>query len=336
MAGGWFGSVNVIADDLRACLGFADSVGYAGRIQLDERNKHTEREPDWEEERTPTLRHYDAAFKKAAVAYCARHDGDRSGTAAGLCARPRRRFVPKTTDRRHDGPIASNRLAQRAAPPTRPDEAWGVGMTYIGTAESRLFLAVVLDLHSRKVVGWAFVESLHASLPLAPLRMAPGPRTPPFASVLRRCPAGKGSALWRSRSARFSDRGCQYASAEYRGLLLARGLEASISRTGNPYDNAWVESSFPTLKTECRHRQASATRRETQAIAFDYIEPFYNGTRLHSALGYQSPVDFENINTSLQCPPYPTLSAKPRQAHLVAVVASQGTAVTHPYSQAAT
>ena len=198
--------------------------------------------------------------------------------AAGLCARPRRRFVPKTTQSRHNGPIAPNRLAERAAPPTRPDQVWSVDMTYIETGEGWLFLAVVLDLHSRKVVGWAFAESLHTALPLAALRMALGQRRPPRGLL------------------HHSDRGCQYASAEYRSLLSAHGLETSMSRTGNPYDNAWLESFFSTLKTECLHRHSPATRLETQALAFDYIETFYNRTRLHSALGYQSPGDFENSN----------------------------------------
>ena len=196
--------------------------------------------------------------------------------AAGLCARSRRRFVPRTTQSRHDDPIAPNRLAQRATPPTQPDEVWSVDMTYLATTEGWLFLAVVLDLHSRKVVGWAFAESLHAALPLAALRMAIGQRRPAPGLL------------------HHSDRGCQYASEEYRRLLHAHGLEASMSRTGNPYDNAAVESFFATLKTECLYRHSSTTRRETQALAFDYIETFYNRTRLHSALGYQSPVDFEN------------------------------------------
>ena len=196
--------------------------------------------------------------------------------AGGLCARSRRRFVPRTTQSRHDGPIAPNRLAERLAPPTRPDEVWAVDMTYIETTEGWLFLAIVLDLHSRKVVGWAFAQSLHTALPLAALRMALGQRRPARGLL------------------HHSDRGCQYASEEYRGLLHTHGLEASMSRTGNPYDNAALESFFSTLKTECLHRHCPSTRMETQTLAFDYIETFYNRTRLHSALGYQSPVDFEN------------------------------------------
>jgi transposase InsO family protein len=198
--------------------------------------------------------------------------------AAGLCARSRRRFVPKTTQSRHDGPIAPNHLAERPAPPTRADEVWGVDMTYLETTEGWLFLAVVLDLHSRRVVGWAFAESLHTALPLAALRMALEHRRPPRGLL------------------HHSDRGCQYASAEYRHLLTTHGLTASMSRTGNPYDNALVESFFSTFKIECLHRQAPTTRRETQAITFDYLETFYNRTRLHSALGYLSPVDFETSN----------------------------------------
>ena len=133
-------------------------------------------------------------------------------------------------------PLAPNRLAQRAAPPTRPDEVWTVDLTYLETTEGWLFLAIVLDLHSRKVVGWAFAESLHTALPLAALRMALSQRRPARGLL------------------HHSDRGCQYASAEYRQLLGTHGLEASMSRTGNPYDNAAVESFFSTLKTECLHR----------------------------------------------------------------------------------
>ena len=140
--------------------------------------------------------------------------------AAGLCARPRRRYHPQTTDSRHDDPIAPNRLAERAAPPSRPDEVWVTDLTYIPTAEGWLFLAVVLDLYSRRVVGWAYAKDLRTALPLAALVMALTHRRPP-AGLLHH-----------------SDRGCQYASAAYRRELSAHELEPSLSRAGNPYDNA--------------------------------------------------------------------------------------------------
>ena len=149
-------------------------------------------------------------------------------------------------------------------------------MTYIETGEGWLFLAVVLDLHSRKVVGWAFAESLHTALPLAALRMALGQRRPPRGLL------------------HHSDRGCQYASAEYRSLLSAHGLETSMSRTGNPYDNAWVESFFSTLKTERTAGKHDATRDAARADVFDFVERFYNPIRRHSTLGYLSPMQFEH------------------------------------------
>ena len=192
-----------------------------------------------------------------------------------LQARPPRRFRPQTTDSRHDHPISPNRLARRPAPPARPDEVWVTDFTYIPTGEGWLFLAVVLDLYSRRVVGWAFGPGLTAVLARAALQMALSHRRP-AAGLLHH-----------------SDRGCQYASADYRALLAAHGLEASMSRTGNPYDNAAMESFYSTLKVECLHRQELATREEARAVTFDYIETFYNRERLHSALGYKSPVDFE-------------------------------------------
>lgn len=196
--------------------------------------------------------------------------------AAGLCARVRRGFRPQTTQSRHDGPIAPNRLAKRSSPPTRCDQVWTVDLTYIQTGEGWLFLAVVLDLYSRRVVGWSFSQSLATTLPLAALQMALQHRQPPRGLL------------------HHSDRGCQYASAEYRALLATHGLTASMSRTANPYDNAQVESFFSTLKTECLHRQPLATHAQARSVTFDYIEVFYNRQRFHSALGYQSPVDYEN------------------------------------------
>lgn len=197
---------------------------------------------------------------------------------AGLCARPRRRFRPQTTQSQHDGPIAPNRLAERVGAIHRINEVWVNDITYIETVEGWLFLAVVLDLYSRRVVGWAFHESLATLLPLSALHMALNHRQP------------TGGPL------HHSDRGCQYASADYRRLLQEHHLEPSMSRTGNPYDNAAMESFFSTLKVECLHRQDLQTHAQAKAIVFDYIEVFYNRERIHSALDYKSPVDFETIN----------------------------------------
>lgn len=195
---------------------------------------------------------------------------------AGLCARTRRRFGPRTTDSRHAGPIAPNRLPERTPKLTGPDQIWAVDMTYLETTAGWLYLAIVLDLYSRRIVGWAFDSKMPTALPQAALEMALRHRRPPRGLL------------------HHSDRGCQYASAAYRALLRTHGLEASMSRTANPYDNAAVESFFSTLKTECCRQHPLTTPSATQALIFDYIETFYNRTRLHSALGFQSPVDFES------------------------------------------
>jgi len=192
----------------------------------------------------------------------------------GLCARPRRRYRPQTTDSRHDLPIAPNLLGKRPAP-SRPDTVWVSDLTYLPTTTGWLFLAVVLDLCSRRVVGWAFSHQLNTSLALAALRMALAQRRPAPGLL------------------HHSDRGCQYASQAYRAELAAHGLVTSMSRSGNPYDNATMESFYATLKTECLHPQPLASPADTQAQVFDYLEAFYNRERLHSALGYKSPVDFE-------------------------------------------
>jgi len=194
--------------------------------------------------------------------------------AQGLCVRPRRRYRPQTTDSRHDHPIAPNLLSQRPAP-SRPDTVWVCDLTYLPTTLGWLFLAVVLDLYSRRVVGWAFSHQLNTSLALGALRMALGRRRPAPGLL------------------HHSDRGCQYASEAYRAELAAHGLVASMSRTGNPYDNAAMESFYATLKTECLHSQPLASPADTQAQVFEFLEAFYNRQRLHSALGYKTPVDFE-------------------------------------------
>ena len=194
----------------------------------------------------------------------------------GLCSR---RFVPRTTQSDHDQPIAPNLMAQAPAP-TGPNQTWVTDLTYVRTQEGWLYVAVMLDLWSRRVVGWATGETLHASLARRALQMAIQHRRP-----------GQGLL-------HHSDRGVQYASGEYRGLLSAAGLEASMSRSGNPYDNAAMESFNATYKRECvglaEARGGYATRSEATNDFFDYVEKYYNRERRHSSLGYQTPVDFEN------------------------------------------
>ena len=198
---------------------------------------------------------------------------------AGLCARTRGRFRPRTTDSRHTGPIAPNRLPERSLALTGPNQIWAVDMTYLETTAGWLYLAIVLDRYSRRVVGWAFDSKMPTALPQAALEMALHHRCPPRGLL------------------HHSDRGSQYASATYRAVLRTHGLEASMSRTANPYDNAFVESFFSTLKTECCRQHPLATPAATKAFIFDYIETFYNRSRIHSALGFHSPVDFESLTS---------------------------------------
>jgi transposase InsO family protein len=193
----------------------------------------------------------------------------------GLQGRTRQRYRVRTTDSRHDQPIAPNRLAQRPAC-TAPDEVWLTDITYVPTSEGWLYLAGVLDLYSRKLVGWAMGESLATTLPLGALAMALEHRQP-----------AKGLL-------HHSDRGIQYASADYRRLLRNHGVEASMSRKGNCYDNATMESFWSTLKHELVYRSQFQNRAQARQSIFEWIEVFYNRTRLHSSLGYKSPVDFEN------------------------------------------
>lgn len=265
---------------LCALLGVARSAYYAGRGGKSPRQKEDARlsqqlEAVFIEKRRTYGRVRLTHELRARGHTCGERRVGRLMRAKGLNARPRRRFRPQTTDSRHDNPIAPNGLAQRSAPPARPNEVWVTDFTYIPTGEGWLFLAVVLDLYSRRVVGWAFGSALTTALARAALQMAVSHRRPE-AGLLHH-----------------SDRGCQYASADYRALLTTHGLEASMSRTGNPYDNAAMESFYSTLKIECLHRHKLATRAQAQAVTFDYIETFYNRERIHSALGYKSPVDFE-------------------------------------------
>mgnify|MGYP001195401729 CR=1 FL=1 len=197
---------------------------------------------------------------------------------AGLRGRQARRYRVRTTDSAHNDPIAPNLLA-KAASPTKPDQIWVTDITYVETGEGWLYLAGVLDLYSRRLIGWAMGSSLETALPLAALSMALRRRRP-SAGLLHH-----------------SDRGCQYASAAYRSALDRHGCIASMSRRGNCYDNATMEAFWSTLKHELIYRRSFASRDEATTAIFDYIECFYNRTRLHSALGFKSPLDYEsNLN----------------------------------------
>jgi transposase InsO family protein len=196
---------------------------------------------------------------------------------AGLCGRQKGRFRVQTTDSHHDQPIAPNRLAQ-VPKATAPNQLWVADITYVETQEGWLYLAAILDLYSRKIVGWGMSERIDTALVLKALGMALRHRQPPAKLLLH------------------SDRGVQYASGDYRQALKAAGLVTSMSRKGNCYDNATMESFWSTLKLELIYRRAFATHAQARTEIFDYIETFYNRQRAHSALDYHSPVDFELQN----------------------------------------
>ena len=191
----------------------------------------------------------------------------------GIVAKPRRRFKT-TTDSKHDNPIAPNLVAQNFSV-AAPDRVWCADMTYVRTIEGWLYLAVIVDLFSRKVVGYAIADHMRTELCLSALEKALGRRSP-------------GAGL-----VHHSDRGSQYASQAYQDMLRAHGCVASMSRAGCCYDNAVVESFNDKIKQELLDRGPLKSGRETRAAIVDYIEMFYNPHRLHSTLGYESPNNFE-------------------------------------------
>ena len=205
---------------------------------------------------------------------CSRHRVARLMRGHRMKSQTKRRFRVALTDSNHDLPIAPNRLRD-TKPPAQRDAVWVADITYVDTAEGWLYVAGVLDRHTRRCVGWAMEDTLATSLPLAALDMALQHRQPKTGLV------------------HHSDRGVQYASATYRQRLAAAGVQPSMSRKGNCYDNAARESFWSSLKRELVHRHQFATRAQARAAVFEWIEIFYNRERLHSALGYKSPVDFE-------------------------------------------
>lgn len=210
---------------------------------------------------------------------CGRHRIARLMRRAGLRARQKRRFRPRTTDSRHLCPVAPNHLAERPASPARPGEVWQADITYVATKEGWLYVAGVLDACSRRIVGWAADDAMPTALVARAFERAVQTQRPAPGLL------------------HHSDRGSQYASDAYRQLLRRHGVVASMSRSGNCYDNAKMESFWATMKTELINGQVYATRAEAKSVLFRYIEIFYNRQRLHGALGFYSPVDFErNLN----------------------------------------
>lgn len=201
---------------------------------------------------------------------------------AGLVGRRPRRFRV-TTDSTHCLPIAAN-LVKRRFEAKAPNQLWVTDITYIDTWEGWLYLAVVLDMYSRRVVGYALADHLRTELALEALRTALGLRQPD-ANLIHH-----------------SDRGCQYASEPYRSALAARGIVCSMSRVGNCWDNAVAESFFSTLKRELVHRRSWPTRALARAAISEYISGFYNPKRRHSSIGGVSPMAFEKKLRSSNAP----------------------------------
>jgi len=216
------------------------------------------------------------ALDKAGHAY-GRHRIARLMRQQGLSGRAKGRFRLCTTDSNHDQPIAPNRLPDLPAP-SAPNQVWLGDITYVATEEGWLYLAGILDLYSRRLTGWAMSEHIDTKLILAAWGMALTQSPPPAGLVFH------------------SDRGAQYASQDYRQALQNSQAIASMSRKGNCYDNAAMESFWSTLKQEMIYRRHFKTRDQARQAIFDFIEVFYNRRRLHSSLGYCSPIDFESLN----------------------------------------
>jgi putative transposase len=205
---------------------------------------------------------------------CGLHRIERLMRGNAMRARPRRRSLPADTGERAVSAIAPNAL-NRQFHAAAPNRKWIADFTYIWTAEGWLYVAVVIDLFSRRAVGWSMSASMTAQLVIDALLMA----------IWRR---GRADALMHH-----SDQGSQYTSEQFRRLLEDHGVNCSMSRSGNVWDNAAMESFFSSLKTERTERKTYRTRSEAKADVFDYIERFYNPKRRHSKLGYLSPVEFE-------------------------------------------
>ena len=256
--------------------------GYYGWLRSDQR-KRAQADRRLCEQIEAVHRQSRGTYGSPRVTAALRLQGDRVGhnrvarlmRRCGLRGRQKARYRVMTTDSRHSHPIAPNRLAELPMP-SKADQVWVSDLTYVPTAEGWLYVAGVLDRCTRRLVGWAMGSSLDTALPLAALTMALNQRRP-CAGLIHH-----------------SDRGVQYASAAYRTALSDHGLVASMSRSGNCYDNAAMEAFWSSLKNELVHRRRFLTRQEAKTAIFEYIEGFYNRSRLHSALGYKSPLDYES------------------------------------------
>ena len=194
--------------------------------------------------------------------------------AAGIQAKTTKKFKV-TTDSNHNYPVAENLLNREFDKAMRPYQVLASDITYVWTQQGWLYVACVLDLYSRKVIGWSMSSTMTRELVLDALRMA-----------LKQCCPGE-------ELLHHSDRGSQYCSNEYQQMLRTSGITCSMSRRGDCWDNAVMESFFATLKKELVHQERYETRSAAKCSIFEYIEVFYNRERLHSTLGYLSPADFE-------------------------------------------
>ena len=210
-------------------------------------------------------------------ASCGLHRVERLMREQALRARPRRRGLPSDKGTRHE---AADNVLDRQSEATAPNQKWIADFTYIWTAEGWLYVAAVIDLFSRRVVGWSMSATMAAQLVADALMMA----------IWRR---GKPDALLHH-----SDQGSQYSSEQFQKLLADHGVTCSMSRSGKVWDNAAMESFFSSLKTERTARKVYRTRDQARADVFDYIERFYNPRRRHSTIGYLSPMEFEQIKAS--------------------------------------
>lgn len=196
----------------------------------------------------------------------------------GIQGAGKKKFKPVTTDSNHELPVAERIFETESHTETvkKPNQYWGGDITYIPTEEGWLYLAIVLDLFTRKVVGHAMRSTLHTEIIIEALKMGIRRQLPETGLIAH------------------SDRGSQYAAADYRNLLERNQITASMSRKGNCYDNAFVESFFHTLKVELIHREKFKTREEARRAIFEFIEVWYNRERIHSSIDYQTPVEYES------------------------------------------